>query len=267
MDEQYKLVDQRGRGALLIVFILLAAFLFAQTLKTFKEYRFVGGGVPVSNVITVSGEGEAYGKPDVAEFTFSVIEEGAVVETVQSKATDRANAAKKFLADQGIEEKDIKTIGYDISPRYQYGNVVCYRDPCPPQTPKIDGYTVTETVSVKVRDTAKAGELVAGIGGLGVQNVSGLSFGIDNPDAINAEARAQAIEDAKTKASALAADLGVTLVRIVNFSEGYGGYPMPMYAKGGVAMDMAEQSAGTAPSLSPGESKVVSNVSITYEIR
>ena len=140
------------------------------------------------------------------------------------------------------------------------------RYPCPPQTPTIDGYTVTETVSVKVRDISKAGELVSGIGSLGVQNVSNVSFMIDDPDFVTAEARAMAIEEAKAKAMRLADDLGVTLVRIVNFSEGYGGYPVPMYARDSAVMAATPESA-PVPELSPGESKVTSSVTITYEIR
>mgnify|MGYP003418752647 FL=1 len=266
MDESNRLLAGSGRYVALAVLVLLAVFLFALTLKTFKEYHFVGGGVPVSNVISVSGEGEAFGVPDVAEFTFSVIEEGQVVSTVQASATTRANAAKEFLEGAGIDEKDIKTVGYNISPRYQYGSVECLRYPCPPQTPTIDGYTVTETVSVKVRDISKAGELVSGIGSLGVQNVSNVSFMIDDPDFVTAEARAMAIEEAKAKAMRLADDLGVTLVRIVNFSEGYGGYPVPMYARDSAVMAATPESA-PVPELSPGESKVTSSVTITYEIR
>lgn len=264
MDQKTIWESQRVHGAVVIVLVLLAGFLFAQTIKAFKEYRFVGGGVPISNTITVSGEGEAFGTPDVAEFTFSIIEKGTVVKDVQAAATQKANAAKNYLHEQGVEDKDIKTVGYYVSPPQP--PIECYGGYCPPRNADADKFTVTETVSVKVREVDTAGTLVSGVGTVGAKEISGVTFAVDDPDSITAEARQKAIDDAKGKAKVLADQLGVSLVRIVSFNEG-GNYPVPYYAKGGVAMDMAVAESAPAPELSPGENKVVSSVSITYEIR
>lgn len=265
MDQRTIWESQRVHGAVVIVLVLLAGFLFAQTIKAFKEYRFVGGGVPISNTITVSGEGDAFGTPDIAEFTFSIIEKGVSVKNVQASATEKANAVKKYLHDQGIEDKDIKTVAYYVAPPPPV--MPCYPNEmvCPSRQSTNES-VVTETISVKVRKVDDAGTLVAGVGGLGAKEISGVNFTIDDQDAINAEARQKAIDDAKGKAKELADQLGVSLVRIVSFNEG-GNYPMPYYAKGGVAMDMAVEQSAPAPNLSPGENKVTSMVSITYEIR
>ena len=99
--------------------------------------------------------------------------------------------------------------------------------------------------------------------------MSGLSFTIDDEDELRAEARADAIEDAEGKADELAAQLGVTLVRIVGFSEdGNGYYPAP-YLKREVMTMAADSAVGgaVAPELPMGENKIQSNVTITYEIR
>ena len=174
------------------------------------------------------------------------------------------SAFKDFLEEQGIVKKDIKTESYNSYPKYDYGSP-CYGMYCPRATPKIIGYEVSENISVKVRDLTKAGEILGGITALGVSETSGPNFSIENEDKIKAEARQMAIDEAKTKAESLASDLGVRLVRIVNFSEdGY--YPAPMYARDSM-MTLESKVGQAALELPAGENKITSNVTITYEIR
>jgi len=255
----------RIQGTLVLVLILLATFLFAQTIKSFKEYRYVGGGVAPSNTITVSGEGEVFAVPDTAEFTFTINEEGETSAAVQKTATDKANEAVKALIEQGgIEEKDIKTIGYSIYPKYEWvTDTACVRIPCTRKQTQV-GFTLTQSMVVKVRDIDRAGEMLELVTSKGVSSVSGLSFTVADEDSIQEEVRKLAIDDAKGKAEKLAADLGVTLTRIVGFSEG-GYIPKVMYAAtmDAVGMGVAEESV----SVPTGENRVTSTVNITYEMR
>jgi uncharacterized protein YggE len=96
--------------------------------------------------------------------------------------------------------------------------------------------------------------------------MSGPNFTIDKEDVLKEQARKMAIDEAKEKAEKLSKDLGVKLVRIVSFSENNGGYGMPMYYDKEMS---AVSSAGRAPApeLPTGENKIISNVTITYEIR
>ena len=121
-----------------------------------------------------------------------------------------------------------------------------------------------QTTTVKVRDTAKAGDLLTGVGTKGATEVSGLNFTFDDPNKLQDDARGKAIADAKTKADELAKQLGVRLVRIISFNENGGGYPGPMYSK---VIGMGGDVAQSAPEISVGQNKVTSNVSVTYEIR
>lgn len=262
--------SKRIHGALSIVLILLAAFLFAQTIKSFKEYRYVGGGVPPSNVITVSGEGEIFAVPDTAEFTFTILEEAKTSAEVQKSATDKANEAIKALTEKGIEEKDIKTIGYNLYPKYEWTtDYSCVRYPCDKNQKQV-GFELSQSITVKVRDIDKAGELLELVTGKGVSSVSGLTFTVADEDSIQAEVRKIAIDDAKAKADKLASDLGVALVRIVGFSEGGEYMPKMMYAMDSVnesSMAYGLGGADVSATLPAGENRMVSNVSITYEIR
>lgn len=247
---------------------MLALFLIVTTLKELKEYRYVGSGVAASNTITVNGMGEVFAVPDMGEFTVTVREEADTVAAAQDVATTKINAIIDYLKGAGVEEKDIKTVSYNVNPKYEWEQKACVNGICPPGNQKLVGFEVYQSVAVKVRDTKKAGELLSGVGSKGASEVTSLQFTIDDEDALKAEARAKAIAQAKEKADILASDLGVSVVRVVGFTEDSGGYLPYAYGRGGAAMDMAvAQEAKIAPSLPVGENKIVSNVNITYEIR
>lgn len=261
-----------------ILGILLSVYVLILAINALKENRYIGGGVPSSNVITVSGEGEVTATPDTARFSFTVTEERKTAEEAQTVAAEKINAAIAFLKDKGIEERDIKTEGFNVYPRYEYlpvtepmrdivpgsGSGVSY--PYPGEGRQVEaGVQVSQTVSVKVRDTEKAGELLAGITGLGIKNVSGVTLTIDDETGLQREARQEAIENAREKADQLADDLDVRLVRIVSFSES-GGPWYPMYR--GAEMDSAASDAPKViPQIPTGENTITSHVTITYEIR
>lgn len=246
---------------------VLALFLLVGTLSELKSYHYIGSGVTATNVITVSGDGEVFAVPDTATFSVTVQETAKDVKTAQDAATKKSNDIVAYLKGAGVDEKDIQTTDYSVYPQYSYGTQVCPAGGyCPPGRQTLDGFQVSQTLTVKVKDTKKAGDLLSGVGSRGASQVSGLSFTIDDQDALEAQARGKAIDDARTKAETLAKQLGVSLVRVVGFSENGGGGPI-YYAKGmggAVAMDSA---VAPAPEIPTGQNKITSNVSVTYEIR
>lgn len=239
--------------------ILLSLYLLALTINAFGNLGRSEN--PYMNTITVEGKGTAASIPDLAVITFSVTESAVTVAEAQAAATAKTDAALAAVEGLSIEEKDVKTIAYNVYPKYE--NVVCYTGYCPNNNPKIIGYEVSQTVEVKVRDTAKAGDVLQGLGTLGVQNISGPNFTVDEDEDIRGAAREEAIENAKAKAKALASQLGVRLGKVISFYENQGAYPM--YGYGG-EMD-ARSEAMSAPSLPVGEQETEVSVSITYEIR
>lgn len=259
---------ERLRKALLAAVVLLSVFLAVLTLGQLQGLRYIGAGVMPSNTINVSGYGEAFGAPDIATFDFSVSIEKSTVAAAQAEATAKINAITQYLKDGGIDAKDIRTSDYSVNPQYDYMTASCSSNGyCPGGKQVLRGYQVRQTTTVKVRDTAKAGDLLSGVGEKGATEVSGLQFTFDDPNKLQDESRGKAIADAKTKADQLAKQLGVRIVRVVSFSEGGGGYPSPMYARE-VSYDMgAAGSKAVAPEISIGQNKVSSTVSVTYEIR
>lgn len=255
-----------------IAWTLLGAVLVSGFLSVFLITKIVSevriwsenGQEYATNTISVQAEGEVIAVPDIATFSFGVNITSESVESAQEESAKVMNLAIAYLTDNGIEEKDIKTTNYYVSPKYEYN--YCIGINCPPQESQLVGYEVNQSVEVKVRETNKAGEILSGIGAQGVTNVSGLNFTIDDETALQDEARSKAVKEARKKAEQLAEDLGVKLKKVVSFSEdnNYGGGPE--YAIR--AMDGAvKSSVSVAPQLPIGENIIISNVYITYEIR
>ncbi len=215
------------------------------------------------DTITVNGKGELMVKPDIATVSFSVMEENMDV----SKASDAVNTKIAKIMDtlktDGILEKDIKTTGYNIYPRYDYPKVEIYSyDIGGKQV--LAGYDVTQSISIKIRDLSKAGKIISDLGTLGVTDMSGLSFTEDKYDDLVKQARDEAITNAREEAKKLAKALGVKLVKIVGYLEG-GNYPI-YYARA-AGMDSSSMKVSSEAVLPTGENTITSNVSITYEIK
>jgi uncharacterized protein len=251
--------------ALTIALAALALLAFVQILIGLREYKYIGAGVSATNTISVSGEGEVFAVPDIATFSLSVTEEAKEVEDAQSEATKKTNDIIDYLKKSGVEDRDVKTTNYNVYPRYEWRETSSTGVIRPGGERVLVGFEVTQSLSVKIRDTEKAGEILSGVGTRGVTDVSGLSFTIDDEDDLKDEAREMAIDDAKEKAEDLAKDLGVDLIRIVGFNEGGGGYPV-LYARAeSLSLDSAK--SASIPDIQVGENKITSNVTITYEIR
>lgn len=252
-----------------IVFVLgliLSLYFGVKTITEIKNYNNIPTGAAATNTISFDGKGEVFAAPDLATVNFSIREDSKEVKDAQAKVATKESAVLSFLDKAGIAKKDIKTENYNSYPKYDYG-VPCYGGmmPCRQRTPQVIGYEVSEYISVKIHDLTKAGDIVKGIGAVGVSDMSGPNFSIENEDQLKQQARKMAIDEAKNKAEALSKDLGVRLVRIVNFSEG-GNYPI-MYGKAMMATDSIGGPVAPTPALPTGENKITSNVTITYEIR
>lgn len=258
--------DHKIKKSVVVTLGLLSLFLLTQVIGEVQSYRFIGSSPSQQSVISVSGKGEVVGVPDIATFSFTVTEESLVVKEAQDEAAKKTNDILSFLEKNGVAEKDIKTSGYNIYPRYEYGKTVAMSGyyPQPEGERRLAAYVVSQSISVKIRDLGNAGKLLGGIGELGATDVSGLSFDFDKRDELVKEARDKAITEARKEASKLSKSLGVRLVRIISYSEG--GY-YPIYAKTMSAEAYGRGGGSVTPEIPVGEDKIVSNVTLTYEIK
>ena len=224
---------------------------------------------------SVSGEGKVVAIPDVAEFSFGVITQGGKnIADAQKQNTDKINALIGFVKEQGVDAKDIKTQQFSIEPRYQYyscpGPVMTSSGgatarPCPP--PDIVGYTITQNVTVKIRNFDTIGTIMGPLSQKGANSVSQLSFTIDDPTRLENEAREKAIKQAQEKATLVAQAGHFTIGKLLAIDEG-GEQPLPMMnaAVGGVR-SMAMTAAPATPTIEPGSQEVTVNILLRYEIK
>jgi len=215
------------------------------------------------NTISISATGEVYAAPDLVLTSFSVLTEAETVIEALAENTEKMNAVIAFVKNEGVADKDIKTTGFNIYPRYEWYKAGSCWPPCPSGRRVLVAYEVRQTLQVKVRDMAKIGIIVQGATEEGANQVSDLQFTIDDEDELKKQARTQAIDEAKTKAETLAAQLDVNLGKVVEFNES-GVYPRYYM------MEMEETAMGKGGGedlqIETGENKISVTVTITYEI-
>lgn len=236
------------------VFVLVMLLALFAAVKTKTELKGYNRNFPAPT-ISVSGEGKVFIKPDIAKISVGVTKKNVDFVVAQKNATEVINKTINFIKSKGVEEKDIKTTSYNISPQYDYIK----------GEQKFKDYEVSQNLEIKIRNLDKIGEILSGVTQSGANTVGSLRFEVDDMDKAKEEARAEAISEAKEKAKVLSKHLGVRLKKITSYYESDGGFPGPIYlsdsafGKGG---DFAP-----APSVPAGENEIKITVSITYEIK
>lgn len=245
MNTNYKSLIWSGTAVL----VILSVFLLASTNKIVNT-------AITTNTVSFSGDGKVVAKPDIAKIQLSIVTDALTSKVAQDENSKKSKALTDYLKKQNIDDKDVKTTGYNIYPQYKY----------PPlgSQPQITGYQVNQSMEIKIRDLDKVSNILDGVVNAGANLVNQLSFEIDNPEALKAEARAKAIADAKKKANELQSQVGISLGKIVNFSENTGGVPVPIYYE---AKGLSMGGGGGGPSVPTGENEITVDVTITYQIK
>ncbi len=224
----------------LLFIVLLAAV--GCTPRTLLLKTTPGGDA--AHGVMVSGSGEGKAAPDIARTTLGVEARADTAEQASAQATTIMNAVIHAVQAAGIAQTDLRTQNFSVG---------FEQDPVPPNAPQpspLRGhYRVSNMVEVTVHDLSKVGAVLKAALDAGANNVWGVAFDLEHPEAIVAQARAQAIARAKQNAADLARLTGVTLGPIVSVSESGGGRPMPMMkamsadAGGGVPIENGQITA------------------------
>lgn len=212
---------------------------------------------PIQPRIVVTGEGEASVRPDLAILTLSVMKDAPTARealTANSEATTKVIEALKA---SGIADRDLQTAGIQINPVYTYTN-----KPDGTQEAKLVGYQVFNTLTIRVREIAKTGEIIDQAVTLGVNQGGSIAFTNDDPSATITEARKKAVADAMAKAKTLTEAAGASIGRIIEISEqNYAQPPMPIEQRA-----YARDAAAPAP-VEAGENSYRVQVNVTFELK
>jgi uncharacterized protein len=208
------------------------------------DYAQVGGGSALHG-ITVVGTGKASAVPDVADWSFGA----------QSDATSAADALKgasassrrivAALRNTGIERADIRTEQVSVYPRMSSDGR------------SVEGYSATASVSAVVREIGRAGEVVDAAVRAGANQVYGPTLRLSDDRAQYRAAVDAAYDDARARAEAIAAKVGVTLGAPVAILEGGAGGPVPLSLRAAAEADVA---------IEPGTQDVTASLTVTFAI-
>jgi len=234
-----------------VLFIFIGFFVFT---KIFGPIPFSVNSITTNkqNLFTVTGTADVTAVPDTAMLSFGVSKSGPAVEAGKQEVNKIINQITQDLKNLGVDEKDIKTTNYSVNPNYDYSQ----------GSQKTNGYTINASIEVKIKSIEKANNAVDIATRDGATQVGGIQF-VVNDDAkkkLEDQARKDAIQKAKDKAASISGAAGIHLGRIVDVQEN-GSNPGPLPY--GMQADSAKQTQTTQ--LSPGENKITSTVSLSYE--
>jgi uncharacterized protein YggE len=211
-----------------------------------------------TNGVTVSGQGWVVVKPDVVYFSAGVNFRSQTVAEGQAQAATKMDAISKALKAQGVKDEDIQTAGYNIYPNYVSDNTG--------RNSRMDGYNISSSFAITIRDITKAGTVIDEAGKAGADQISGITFGRDKELDIVKQARIAAMADAKAKADQLAQAGSFAIGSPINVIELGSSNPGIAYDKamgaGAVAAPMAQSTV-----IESGQLKVYVNVQVTYAIK
>lgn len=202
--------------------------------------------------LVVTGMGEASAAPDLATINLGVISDGATAAEALAKNNEAMNALFAMMAEAGIAKEDIQTSSFSVNPQYVSEN------PEGGGPWRIASYQVQNQVTVKVRDLGNLGTVLDKAVSAGSNSINGISFSIDDDDAVMAKARAAAVADARKQAEELATAAGVRLGEVLSITTGATALPPPVY------MDATVFKAESAVPTAPGVSWASVSVTVTF---
>jgi hypothetical protein len=235
-------------------FIVFSVLVFALALSACGPTTIRQEAQPLSRTLNVNGLGTSDLTPDIAYIYIGVHNEGATASETVAANKVQTDAVLDALKNAGVAEKDLRTTNFSIWPSQQYS---------PEGTVTGSIYMVDNTVYVTVRDLNGLGDLLDDTIAAGANSINSIQFDVADKTAAVKEARAKAVEDAKTQAQELADAAGLTLGEIQSISF-YDNSPVPMAAgKGGGGGAMTD----AAVSIQPGQLTISVSVNIAYTIK
>nr|WP_298926849.1 SIMPL domain-containing protein [uncultured Erythrobacter sp.] len=205
-------------------------------------------------VIELSVSESVTADPDLVTIGAGVTSEArTAVDAMRQNAAEMTRVIDRIKS-LGVDEKDIQTTGINLNARYDYNRET--------QKQVFRGYTVSNRVSVKLRDIDETGKVLDALVAVGATNLNGPNFSIENDEGAKDEARKRAVERAQNRAESYAEMLGYDGVKVLSISEAIRGTsrePILSRSRAGALRDES------AP-VQPGQVSTGVNITIKYEM-
>ena len=237
----------RNRYATAALFVALALALVA--LAGCGDTTTTAGAT--ANTVTASGTGTTQAVPDTAEMSFGVTTTSANAKSALDEASRGAAQIASAVKKQGIAAEDIQTQDVSVYPQTvdQNGRQV------------ITGYQASLTVTVKVRDISKLGQVISAANGAGANDINGPTFTVADPAPARAKAIEEAVADARKSAEAMAKAAGKSVGAVLSMSSSDVGTVPGAFSAAGVA------GATKSVPIEPGQLDITANVVVVFELK
>lgn len=232
---------------IIIFLIALAAFYLKPWQQTKQE------------TISVSAQGIAEAKPDIAQITANIESQNANIDLARQENEKKVSAIIEKLKSLGVEDKNIKTQNISAQPGYEPQTLIY---PAPPRKPNTN--TFSTSLEIKIRNFEIADEIIASLTQNSATNLYGpnLTLSEEAQNSAKSNAREKAVEEARKKAEELAKLSGRKLGKAVNIKEqGEPVYPGPLLATSEV--DLTQK----ASQIQPGQNEVTINLSVDFSLK
>ncbi len=206
--------------------------------------------------VSVTGTGRVTLVPDRFTFTVGVQTSAPTVDAAVNENNERVTRVVAALKGAGAKPEEIQTSGFSIYPQQDYSQG---------QLPRLLGYQVNNSVTVRKKEIASASKLLQVAIAAGVNTASGLNFEVSDPTRGRDQGLRSAFDDAKSKATLLAQAAGRTLGRAINITEGGEQAPPPRPMMGRVMAAKAE--AVSEVPVESGTQELSFTVSVVFELR
>jgi len=212
--------------------------------------------VSALNTITVGASGSIMVDPDIAYVNVAVETKGATAsEAQQANAKQFAAVEKTLYETYKMDKKDVKTIGFNVQPEYNYTDK---------DGRKLVGYTAVHQIQVSDRKLDEIGKLLDSLSAAGANRIDGVQFATEKGDQYELEALKKAMASAKAKADTLAAAAGRQVKGVVNIVQGAASVP-PVMMNATMAKSMAMADSAVS-SVQTGQIEISASVTVQYQM-
>ncbi len=164
-------------------------------------------------LLTVTGTGRTESAPDQALFTAGLSSVAADAKSASGKNAQAMSRITAALARLNVPARDIQTRSLSVN-RLDYG-------------PNKGRFEASNTLTVRMRDTARVGEAIAAVTDAGANIVSGPDLSVTDPEKANLSGYDAAYKSARAKAEAYAKAAGLRIDRVLAIHDGGQGGYMP----------------------------------------
>lgn len=237
--------------ATLFATVVIAGTIFLSTPKGASGSAMVGQAGEPANTITTSGTGMVQVSPNLALVSLGVQTQAGTAQAALQQNSTQMQAVLNALRAQGIADADIQTSAVSLQPITQEPTAGPTAPGTQPVT--ITGYLALNVVTARVRQLDKLGPVIDAAVQAGANTVEGISFTVQDTSAPEKQALQLAIQDARGKADAIAAQIDVTITGVQSVSE-----------QGIAVPSAAAAPAGGGVPVQPGQLTVTASVIVTY---